>query len=61
MMERENLDERSLIKKSGIYFWQMADHLGMSEASFTRMMRHKLSEEEKQKIIRAIHEIRSAR
>lgn len=60
-MEKINSEIRSIIKSSGIRFWQIADRLNISEATMTRKMRHELSEEEKTKIMSIINEIRSGR
>lgn len=53
-----NNDIRNEAKKVGVMFWQIADSLNISEATFTRMMRHDLPEEKKQEILSIIENLR---
>lgn len=47
-----NLDIRRAIKEAGLFGYQIAGQLGISETSFSRAMaRGELSEERKQKIM----------
>jgi len=46
-----NEDIRKAIKQCGIKYWQLADILNISEATITRMLRHELCKEEKNKIL----------
>lgn len=48
---------RENARSSGVRLWQIADHLGISEASMTRKLRHQLSTEEEAKILDAIKAI----
>lgn len=47
---------RAIAKEKHVYLWELADHLGVSEATFTRKMRH-LSDSEVQELLEAITEI----
>ena len=58
-MRQANIDLRNMLKKSGVRMWQIADYLQISEASFTRLMRHELSEDEKERIMKAIRNIQA--
>ena len=42
------------LKNNGWTFWQLADALGVSEATITRMMRHELPEEKREEILTII-------
>lgn len=54
-----NADIRNELKDAGVYFWQVAAKLGISESTFIRRMRFELSDEQKQKVRAAISEVRS--
>ena len=41
-------------KKNGVPLWKIADQMGISEASMTRLMRHELSKEKEAVILRII-------
>ena len=49
----KNQDIRMALKRKGLCLWQLADQLGISEATMTRKLRKELSNDEKQKL----HEI----
>lgn len=55
----ENKDIRLKARGAGVTLWQIADYLGISEPTLTRMMRHQLDREQKQKICNAIRAIKS--
>lgn len=44
---KKNMDIRGKAKKYGVYLWEIAEELGIAEATFTRKMRKELSETEK--------------
>lgn len=46
-----NSDLRNQIKKHGFTMWQIADLLGVSEATITRKFRHELSHKEADNIL----------
>ena len=43
----ENQDIRLKAKGAGIALWQIADHLGISEPTMTRLLRRKVDKETK--------------
>ncbi len=49
-----NLDIRSEIKASGVFHWQVAEALGVSEVTFCRMLRRELPENRKNEIRAAV-------
>lgn len=53
----KNKDVRASIKNAGFYQWQIAETMGIHEVKFSRMMRHELSPEEKQRIYEAIEKL----
>lgn len=54
----KNQDIRTEIKSAGLFFWQIADALGMNDGNFSRKLRHELPEEEKRRIREAIKALR---
>lgn len=54
----KNIDIRELAKKENVTHWQIANHLGFSDITFSRKLRQELSPEEKAKIKEAIKEIK---
>lgn len=50
---------RNAAKSANVPFWQIADALSMSEATFTRYLRHELPEQEQEQIFRIIKEIQA--
>lgn len=49
-----NYELRQAIRASGLCAYQVADLIGMTETSFSRLMRHELTPERKQQILNAI-------
>ena len=49
-----NDDIRSRARKSKVCFWQIADALGISEATITRKLRRELPDAERDKILTII-------
>ena len=56
-MAVKNQDIRDAAKKSGIKLWQIADKLGIWDATLSRKLRKELPQEEKEKIIGIIAEL----
>lgn len=54
MKQSRNSDIRNLIKEENLFFWQVAEHMQIHENTLYRMLRQKLSDEQKEKIINAI-------
>lgn len=57
MMKRNN-DIRAAAKENGVYLYEIADKLGVSEPTFIRRMRKELSDAMKAKALAAIEEIK---
>lgn len=52
-----NLDVKNAISNKGLRMWQVAEKLGIHEGTFSRKLRHELSDEEKAKIYAIIEEL----
>lgn len=52
-----NEELKRIMKSNGVRQWQIAENLGMNEASFSKLFRHELSVENKDRILKAISEI----
>ena len=57
-MIKKNDDIRQFIRKSGLHQWMVAQHLGISEATFTRWLRTEMSSERKRMVMDAIQELK---
>lgn len=57
-MSRCNSDIREAAKSAGVFLWQIADRCGITDAYFSRKLRRELSEEEKQKLLGIIAELK---
>lgn len=53
-----NQDIRAEIKSAGLFFWQVADALGINDGNFSRKLRRELSDDEKSRIRCIIAELR---
>lgn len=51
---KANLDVREKAKKAGIYLWQIAAAIGVSEPTFNRRMRVEMPEAEKEQVKKVI-------
>lgn len=49
-----NLDVREAIKNAGVYHYQVAEALGISEGTFCKMLRKELPEDQKCAVYNAI-------
>ena len=56
-MSSANSDIKSAAKAAGIYLYNIADRLGVSENTMTRLMRRELSDEKKAQIKAIIDEL----
>lgn len=54
---RGNQNNADLRQAAGVYFWQIADLWGVSEAYMTRLFRHELTESERTRFLQAVDEI----
>lgn len=49
-----NLEIRTAIRKARLYGYEVAAALGMSETSFSRMLRKELADEDKERVLAVI-------
>ncbi len=54
---KANLDVREQAKKAGVYLWQIAAAIGVSEPTFNRRMRVEMPENEKEQVKQVIDRI----
>ena len=52
-----NKDVKDYIKSKNVPFWRCAERLGISDSSFSRMLRYKITDEKKEKIKRIADEL----
>lgn len=55
---QNNADLRQTAKNAGVYFWQIADFWGVSEAYMTRLMRRELTTEERSRFLNAVEQLK---
>lgn len=55
---KRNLDIRAAAKSAGVFLWEIADNLGVSELTFIRSLRKELSDARKTTVFAAIEEIK---
>ena len=60
-MKRANQEIREYAAKNGVYLWEIALAMGISEPTMTRKLRMELSERERQHMKQTIEEIAAAR
>lgn len=54
---RANLDIRAKAKGAGVKLWEIAEKLNILDSNFSRKLRHKLPQAEKDRIFSIIEEI----
>lgn len=57
MCKATNQDIRSAAKSAGVFFWEIAEKLGIQDSAFSRKLRRELPEEERTKVLGIIEEI----
>ena len=50
---------REAANESGVKLWQVADALGITDSTFSRKLRHELTQAEQERILRIIREVRN--
>lgn len=53
-----NKDVRCAAQDASVRLWMVADRLGLTDSSFSRKLRFELPDEEKQKILKIIDELK---
>ncbi len=61
MKNLKNVEIRKTLKKKGVYQYEVADKMGVSESTLVKRLRKELSADEKQEIIEVIDEIANER
>ncbi|MDU5081236.1 hypothetical protein [uncultured Tissierella sp.] len=56
---KKNLDVRKAIEDSNIKYWQVAERLGIQDGNFSRRLRRELPRSEKERIFKAIEEVKT--
>lgn len=54
----KNKEIRDLIKKNNLKYWQVANRYGLSDGNFSRLLRYTVPDEVKEKILKAIKELK---
>lgn len=54
----KNQDIRNEVKAAGLKLWQIAEKLGMAEATFSKKLRHELPDEKKSEIRSIIEKLK---
>lgn len=57
----KNQEIRNIAKMKGVYLWEIAERLNMSEPSMTRKLRRELSDQDKAHVLTVIDEIAAAK
>ena len=52
---------RQAAKTAGVRLWEIADALNINDGNFSRRLRHELPDEEKERILEIIEQIRATR
>ena len=52
-----NIVVRKLIKDSGLHYWQIAEKLGMEDTTFSKKLRHELTDELKTAISEIVKDL----
>ena len=57
-MIKKNADIRKAAKESGVYLWEIADKLGVSEPTLNRWLRKEMPESQKAKFYSTIEQVK---
>lgn len=56
-VNQANADIKSLLKYNGLFYWQVAEQIGVAESTLLRWLRVELDTERKARIERAVTEL----
>lgn len=56
-VNQANADIKSLLKCNGLFYWQVAEQIGVAESTLLRWLRVELDAERKARIERAVTEL----
>lgn len=54
-----NVTVRERIKNAGVFHWQVAEALGVSESKFCRMLRREMPEDQQRKVLEAVEKAKT--
>lgn len=54
---QSNIEIRKMIKEYKLYYWEVADKVGISDTRFTVWLRKPLNDERKKRVLDAINEL----
>lgn len=57
-MQKKNIDIRTAAKESGVYLWEIAEKLGVSEPTLNRYLRKEMPNNQKAKFYSAIEQVK---
>lgn len=55
---KRNLDICAAAKSAGVFLWEIADKLGVSEPTFIRSLRKELPDAQKTKVLAAVEDVK---
>lgn len=58
MVQQRNIDLKLQIKKANLYLWQVAEEMQIHENTLYRLLRHNLSDAQKDRILKAIENLK---
>ena len=50
---------KAAARDAGVYLWEIAEHLRMTDSAFSRKLRHELSDNEREQVLEVICKIKS--
>lgn len=56
-VNQANTDIKTLLKRNGLFYWQVAEQIGVAESTLLRWMRIELDAERKDQIASAVAEL----
>lgn len=56
-IKKANIELRNEVRKNRLSWWMVAESAGVSESQMSRILRHELSESEKEKYLAIISEL----
>ena len=57
LFKMKNVEIRSLIKQNRLFYYEVAEKIGIAETTLCKWLRKELTAEQKNKVITAIHEL----
>lgn len=57
-MKLANLEIRNSIKENRLRYWEVAEHVGISDTRFSAWLRLPLNDERKNRVLKAIEELK---